>query len=565
MTTVTYSFEGGSNGANVAAGSGAGTGDTNFDAIFNTSATNIYDNAHAAHGTLANKIATAATSTSSYVSWTTSIGTQTTVWIRTYLFFTAAPAVQHRVVNFVGAAASRGNVLATTAGKLIFTNSGGGTVLTSLAFPTNAWFRLEAMFTGSATVGQWEYKIWYTPDSAGTPDDTQTSAANLNTGGTVDTYRFGFGSAVANAGPYWQDDVGVSTAAYIGPVPGAPANVPGRVPPVVVARRSAARGWFAALAAPANASPTAAIAGKVPPHILVRRRRGARAWWRGTVTSTVNAVPQPGTVPPHVVVARRTAARALWAGFVSRTVNVFPVAFQVARSVASVAATAPSVPVTLQVTAAQAGSTQNGLLLRVVVLTSAAAAQNGASAAAGAGSVAVTTTQAGSRVYGAALRGSAAANSPVAGCALIDDVQDGVHGLDYSTWKTAAPTVTPGAATVGCSFGLAVAALEVLAAGTLTEDASGPAAASATSATAVATASFTPPAGSLLVALVSSDGAGSVTAMTVSGGGLPWAEQVRQNPAGNGYVGVWTAALAPARASSSAAVAAPNTSASGVS
>jgi hypothetical protein len=217
VAQVTYSFEGGTSGNTVAAGAGAGPGDTSFDAVTSAGATDTYDNARAAHGGLSNQIATT-TSASSFNAWTTSIGTQATVWVRAYLYFTAAPAVQHRVINFVGSAASRGNVLATTGGTLIFTNAAGGTVLTSAAFPTGAWFRVEAMFTGSATVGQWEYKVWNTPDSAGTPDDTQTSAANLNTGGTCDAYRFGIGTAVASAGPFWLDDVGVSTTAYIGPV-----------------------------------------------------------------------------------------------------------------------------------------------------------------------------------------------------------------------------------------------------------------------------------------------------------------------------------------------------------
>lgn len=218
MPTAKFSFEGGSNGANVAAGAGAGTGDTNFDVITRgTSATLAYDNTHPGRGSLGLKIATGATSTTSNVSWTTTIGTQTTFFIRFLCYITGAPAANIRVYNNVGAASSRGNILLNTNGKFIFTNAAGSTVLTSATLPTNSTFRVEAKFVSDNAVGQWEYKIWYDPRDVGTPNDTQTSAATQVNGGTTDTYRFGIGTNIASGGPYWMDDVAVSTVGYIGP------------------------------------------------------------------------------------------------------------------------------------------------------------------------------------------------------------------------------------------------------------------------------------------------------------------------------------------------------------
>ena len=218
MVTAKFSFEGGTNGANVAAGAGASTGDTNFDVVNRgTSATNAYDNTHPGRGSLGLKIATGATSTTSYVSWTTTIGTQTTTYYRALVFITGAPAANTRMFNWVGSASSRGNILLNAAGKFIFTNAAGTTILTSAVLPTNSQFRLEAKFVASATVGQWEYKIWNDPRDVGTPNDTNISAATQNMGGTSDTYRFGIGAALANGGPYWLDDVAVSTDGYIGP------------------------------------------------------------------------------------------------------------------------------------------------------------------------------------------------------------------------------------------------------------------------------------------------------------------------------------------------------------
>src|SRR5260221_230173 len=66
------------------------------------------------------------------------------------------------------------------------------------------------------------------------------------------------------------------------------------------------------------------------------------------------------------------------------------------------------------------------------------------------------------------------------------------------------------------------------------------------------TASFTAPPGSLLVALTTSSGGAGVTTMAVSGGGLAWSEQVKNNPSAGDYAGVWIAQI-PAAAGGGAA------------
>jgi hypothetical protein len=218
MVTAKFSFEGGTNGANVAAGAGASTGDTNFDAITRgTNATLAYDNTHPGRGSLGVKIATGASSVTSFVSWTTTIGTQTTTYIRALCYFTANPAANHRVYLAQGATVARAAINLNTNGKFLFQNAAFGTVLTSNTIPLNSQFRLEAKLVADASVGQWEYKIWYDPRSVGVPDDTQTSAATQALGGTSDTYRYGISAAAVSAGPYWLDDVAISTDGYIGP------------------------------------------------------------------------------------------------------------------------------------------------------------------------------------------------------------------------------------------------------------------------------------------------------------------------------------------------------------
>jgi hypothetical protein len=216
------------------------------------------------------------------------------------------------------------------------------------------------------------------------------------------------------------------------------------------------------------------------------------------------------------------------------------------------------------VTATQGGNTANGLALRVKVLTSVAAVQNGAAATLEATSptpceTSITTTVTGSRVYGAAFKGANTSFTADALTTVIDNVADATNGNRYGTFKATSATGTPGATTLGFSSPASgdftdVALLEVLPNGTITEDASAPAVASTTSATTVSTASFNPPDGALLVAMVSSNGAagGAPVSMGVAGGGISWSELSSANgagtPGGAGYAGVWVAVAGSAPA-----------------
>jgi len=211
------------------------------------------------------------------------------------------------------------------------------------------------------------------------------------------------------------------------------------------------------------------------------------------------------------------------------------------------------VPSPMTVTAAQGGSTANGLAVEVVVLAGAAAVQNGATASqSGVGGkfASLTTTVTGSVVYGALSYGSNTAPTPESSCTIRSDTGDGVNGEHYVTFRTTSPTGTPGLVTVGApapsGIGGGMAALEVLPNGFLGEDPSAPPVASTTSATSVTTMPFVPPGGALLVALVASDGGSGPTTMAVSGGGVTWTEVVAADASSQDYAGVWAAVAPPA-------------------
>ena len=213
----------------------------------------------------------------------------------------------------------------------------------------------------------------------------------------------------------------------------------------------------------------------------------------------------------------------------------------------------------ITVTATQGGSTGASLLLRVFVLTGAKAVASQAGASTNNQFSATTTwtqsitTTAGSNVYGAGAHGTPGSTDTGSNTTIVDDVSDATNSWQYVTFK--ALNVTSGATARGFTIGSAqsgpFAQLEILAAATLAEDGSAPAVASGagTANLTVTTASFTPPAGSLLVAIVSSNGGSGVTTMTVSdSSSLAWTEKVKNNPSNGDYAGVWIADV-PAGAS----------------
>lgn len=214
------------------------------------------------------------------------------------------------------------------------------------------------------------------------------------------------------------------------------------------------------------------------------------------------------------------------------------------------------------VTATQGGSTAAGMAIMLRVVTGQAASQPGtvASATNTTPNLSVNPAATGSWVYGAILGLSSVSYAAVAGTTLKQNVA--ASGLEYLAVRTTGTTTAATPVTVGATApvnGISICLCEIEAATTLAEDASSPAGSGFVAATAITTASFTPPAGSLLVLMVSSNGGGSAATMAVSdtsGLGLSWTQQVKQNTAGDGYSGIWTAAM-PATAASAPLTASP--------
>lgn len=207
----------------------------------------------------------------------------------------------------------------------------------------------------------------------------------------------------------------------------------------------------------------------------------------------------------------------------------------------------------ITVTATETAGAFEGLLMRVVVLTGQKSANpignNGASVN-NPLTTDLTTTQAGSRVYGAVQTNFSSATLVAAsGTTLIDNISDTHNNAAYGSLKSAT-TVTPGPETLGATNASqgTLALLEILAGPNgLNEDASAPAMVWSSTASTVTTASFTPPPDSLLVALVAGegDGANTTTVSVSDTSGMRWTQQSIGNGPADGYSGVWTAFVPP--------------------
>jgi hypothetical protein len=239
VAQVTNDFETGSSGTAVSTANSAGGPDTQWDFVqIGAGATNAYDNTRSAHGGLSVQLATPATATSAYLQWSSTGhlpgGAGPTWYLRCYVWLTANPAANLRLLNITTGGGSVCSGYINSAGKIIVTYGTAATtyVTFTTALTLGAWQRIEMIVTGDAAAGQ-VGASFYQGDSA-TATETHTSTATLATGaisGTT-TANIGIGTSMASAGPIWVDDVGVSTDGYLGPVqPPPPAGPIPATPP----------------------------------------------------------------------------------------------------------------------------------------------------------------------------------------------------------------------------------------------------------------------------------------------------------------------------------------------
>lgn len=226
--TLANNGAGGTNGATPTQGSGGNTGGSSgsfFDNVsVGASAALTFDNTHTIHSTESYMASTGATAATSYVGWSTSVAlTGNQVWFRQYLYFTALPTVNTRVLEVLatGNAVSMGvNVLTSGVLRVVYGTGAAPATNSSITIPTGAWFRIEGYVIGDTVAGNTELKIFKTSADAGSPDETDTGPGSLNTTGVPAASRYGVVATVASTGPFWYSSVVLTDQGYPGPVPG---------------------------------------------------------------------------------------------------------------------------------------------------------------------------------------------------------------------------------------------------------------------------------------------------------------------------------------------------------
>lgn len=305
MPTVTWSAEGGANGTGITAGNSGGASGTAFDSVsLGAGATAVYDNAQAHNGALAAKLATGGSAADCSLNWSGAIGTQTQVFYRAHLWMSANPASNHRLLDAYDSVSGQlcFAVYLTTTGKLMSVNTAGSTIQTTTnSVNLSAFSRIEVMVIGSATVGQVEIKLYNSADSS-TPTETLTSAANQNTRGSMDNYRFGAaGDPLPASRTLWLDDLGISTTGYLGPTASAVTLTPATATWAAVAGTPAPQPVTVALT-PAAGTWSAIPVSPAPQPVTTGLTTAAASW------SAVAVSPAPG--PVSVPLA---AAEVVWA------------------------------------------------------------------------------------------------------------------------------------------------------------------------------------------------------------------------------------------------------------
>ena len=199
---------------------------------------------------------------------------------------------------------------------------------------------------------------------------------------------------------------------------------------------------------------------------------------------------------------------------------------------------------TFTVTATEGGAGGVSIAASLVVVSGQSG--TGATATASALSASITPNATGSLIFGSVLA-TPGAFTGVSGTTIIQDQTD--TGLEYGSVRSTSTTTGGTPETVGVTSsggtGITTSLLEITTSGTLSISPSTPPG-SGLGGTSVTSPAIAPPAGSMLVLMVQSNGTAGVATVAVtdtSGLGLHWTESVKDNGSGLGYTGVWTAVI----------------------
>lgn len=213
-------FDGGTSGDTVTAGnSGGSSGDAFGTPVIAATHTLTYDNSVSHSGGNSLKVAAGGTAGLTYVPWSFTAAAE--IWFRFYYRQSANTA--YPMLSLYGGGSERAKVMLfqpVSPGKVRTVDATGSTVKDSpLDSTLNQWIRVEGRVLGHASTGRIDAYVYNAADSRW-PDE-QLISANLNSGGTIDAVRFGFGATSFTNQTLWLDDIAVSDTGPLGPTAGA--------------------------------------------------------------------------------------------------------------------------------------------------------------------------------------------------------------------------------------------------------------------------------------------------------------------------------------------------------
>lgn len=186
-------------------------GNSGFDAtLIGTGNSIVYDNDQLLHGTMSGKFV-AAGDPQDCLQWTTSWGSRARAYFSFYIYLDAYPGSGTRFMN-AAILESFGLIAGldiNTSGVLTQKYGDGppSTGDTSLPLPLDQWIRIEMDVLASTTVGQFEMRIYYDPDSLVADDSFGVSNVNMGAN-SIDLLRTPFDSPPQ--GPMWMAGFAVS-------------------------------------------------------------------------------------------------------------------------------------------------------------------------------------------------------------------------------------------------------------------------------------------------------------------------------------------------------------------
>ncbi len=213
---VNNTLEGGTNGSTLSVANSGGASGSPFDVVtIGTGATFVFDTARAAHGAKAAKISTGSTAALADAQWTGTLGNQTEIWGRIYVYLTALPAAPINIITISNGPTVEGSVNVTAAGKVAIVDGASGTATGTVTVGTNQWVRIGFHLLANGNNGAVDAKLFNTMDATSSSDSV--SIASASTSQKFTTYGLGLTTARANVTAFWVDDLQINNTGWPGP------------------------------------------------------------------------------------------------------------------------------------------------------------------------------------------------------------------------------------------------------------------------------------------------------------------------------------------------------------